>query len=132
MTQNKYWLNGSLVSKEQWEDDQAKQFPAFACDLAAKRAKERVTCPTCNGKGKQTIVATTLDEKGWHKEPPVEINCITCNGKKTITQDKAAQEQRMREAWCRCEVQGDPVPWRFANGAHGYDCSKCGKILQTG
>jgi len=37
----KYWSEtGSLITKEQWEDEQAAKFPAFARDLAARRATE--------------------------------------------------------------------------------------------
>jgi hypothetical protein len=36
--QTKYWSeSGSLISKEEWEKEQAKRFPAFARDLAKQK-----------------------------------------------------------------------------------------------
>ena len=114
------------VKKAKVHTFSVKSAKAAAAQILIKEA--RVTSPTCNGKGKQTIEVRHLGEPARS----IEIGCITCNGKKTITQDQAAQEQRMRDAWCKCKVPGDPIYYHYANGAHGYDCAKCGKILQTG
>lgn len=91
-----------------------------------------MNCPTCEGKGKQTITARMLTEKGWHDEPPVDITCITCNGNGEITQEQADELQAMKDAWCSCgNPSGDVVPYDYGT-CHGYDCRDCGKIIQTG
>ena len=95
-------------------------------------------CPAEGCKnGKMTIIATTIDEHGTRKEPPVEINCIWCGGLgDRISKYKAAKIQSeidaFKDAWCKCEEPGEPIYYEYDNGAHGYDCGKCGKILQTG
>jgi len=89
-------------------------------------------CPTCEGTGKQTITARTLTDKGWQDEPPVDIECITCDGACEITEERAKKLQEMHDAWCRC---GNPsrqgVPYDYGT-CHGVECYDCGKLLQTG
>ena len=49
-----------------------------------------ITCPTCKGRGTQTITAIELIGGKWEKQAPVKqapvtIDCITCDGRKKIT-----------------------------------------------
>lgn len=85
-----------------------------------------VICPDCGGTG---ILNYTVNSEG--KETKHSMNCITCNGNKKVSSVKALRYQQMKDAWCKCEIPGDEIYYDYGN-CHGYNCSKCGKILQTG
>lgn len=84
------------------------------------------TCPHCKGKKKLTC---TSYENG--KKFSFKVNCYTCDGAGTVTPEQEASLKRMREAWCKCKKHGEPQYYSSSSG-HGWTCSKCGKLLQTG
>ena len=89
-------------------------------------------CPSCKGRGKQSIKVVKSAKEGV-VESVVQISCATCRGACELTQEQLNTHKRLQEAWCRCgNPSGDVEYYEFDNGAHGYDCVDCGKILQTG
>jgi hypothetical protein len=93
-------------------------------------------CPSCK-QGKQSIKVTTITDKT--AESVVEVTCIDCAGDYEMDQARydeiVTKKQRMADAWCRCDEPGEPVYYEFFEDGrryHGYDCSKCGKVQQTG
>lgn len=100
-------------------------------------SKVKRKCPVCNGKGRQTVVATEYVPGGKDKElPPVEIDCIWCHGKGRMTPEEYADYRDINDMWCECEVPGEGI--YHADGEsdlcekHHWTCSKCGKITQVG
>jgi hypothetical protein len=80
----------------------------------------------------QTIHSTTYSGGGVEKRV-VEIKCLTCDGTGNATPEQLAKLQAMNDAWCKCgNPSGEPVPYRYADGSHGYNCADCGGLLQTG
>ena len=94
-------------------------------------------CPTCKGTGKQTIRATTIDDRGVTKEPPMVITCILCKGAKEISEAEFASVERERELWCRCSKSKsgpfyDDGKHPGCVNKHHWHCVNCGKITQIG
>lgn len=95
-------------------------------------SKVRMKCPVCKGKGSQTVKATEYVPGGKDKElPPVEINCIWCHGKGAMNVEEWSDYQDYMKMWCQCKVPGEAVYYEDEEG-HGWLCSKCNKVLQTG
>jgi len=96
--------------------------------------KEKVVCLVCEGGGKQTVKATTLNEIGWHAEPPIEIDCIWCHGKGNMTPEELQFHQWYQDVWCKCEPgEREDVPV-FDEQRQRWDtlCGTCGKALVIG
>ena len=89
--------------------------------------KNKFKCPQCNGTG---ILKITVNQTGKLTRL-MEINCITCDGTGYITAAQLAHHKELENLWCRCKVPGEAEYYECGN-AHGYNCSKCGNILQTG
>ena len=91
------------------------------------------TCPTCKGKKTQTIRAVEWSVGGKKKLPPVDINCMTCNGVGTVTPKIIAQLKAERAMWCRCSNSSEShyIP-DMGGMKHHYVCNDCGKITQIG
>jgi len=90
-------------------------------------------CPTCKGSGKQVVrTRTVLD--GVREVSDVKIECQTCQGSGEV--DKAEYEARqkaIRDFWCRCGNPSEDVEYyEYADGAHGWTCRDCGKVVQVG
>ena len=53
-------------------------------------------CPTCKGIGTQNIQSSTYKDGDFVLNDPVTIECITCNGKGCITNDKFIELEQQR------------------------------------
>ena len=95
-------------------------------------------CPIENCKdGKRIQKLTTIDGRTGKKTiSTYEIECSCCHGmgvvSKTRIKEYREQVEYSKSLWCSCKEQGDPIYYEYKDGSHGYDCSKCGKLLQTG
>lgn len=96
-----------------------------------------ITCPSCEGKKTQTIIAQLLTTKGLANQPPVTINCINCDGKGVVD----AKEQKRRDEandafWCKCKEEHGVTFYDDGEGhlctKHHYVCNNCHKVVQVG
>ena len=90
--------------------------------------KDLLPCPKCKD-GKMKISVNTGGGSGFTS---LDIQCIYCEGKGKITEVESARIKRMDDSWCRCSEPGEAIYYELPSGSHGYNCSKCGKIQQTG
>jgi hypothetical protein len=89
---------------------------------------ELTQCPTCKGTGKITIRSVEYRSDGI-----VSISCIWCDGKGKQTPAEKQKQEDFNNAWCKCgNPSGEVNYYHHMNGAHGYTCADCGKIIQTG
>lgn len=68
---------------------------------------------------------------GKVKTSKMQMSCHKCDGNGSLTPAQVERERRYQAAWCRCTEPGEAIYYNHG-GAHGYTCSKCDKILQTG
>ena len=91
-------------------------------------------CPTCKGRGKQTLHVT---ENG-RKLPPMDIECVTCQGQRHITNKMFSDLKWEEKQWCSCgkSEQFDLVFYNDGENPncykHNWCCGNCGKIVQVG
>ena len=85
---------------------------------------------TCDN-GKITVSAQLVTSKGLVSQEPVVMNCIWCNGTGTMTDAEAKFRKEYMDAWCTCEDSPDSIYYEQGR-SHGWICSCCGKITQTG
>lgn len=99
-------------------------------------------CTVCKGTGKQTLHASELvfdyDAKKWVEkpEPPVEIDCVFCKGKGTLTPVQKAVVNYAKNMWCKCKKDYGTTFYddnvHPVLRKHHYRCKKCGKVKQIG
>jgi DnaJ-class molecular chaperone len=89
--------------------------------------KRILKCVVCQGNGKQHLTAHEAGKPDCH----MDIKCVWCNGTGEMTQAQFEKKKRIDNAWCKCKEPGDPI-FYDQGGYHGYNCSICGKLLQTG
>lgn len=103
---------------------------------------EKHECPTCKGSKKMTVTAQLYNGKGFTPQPPVEMDCFTCNAKGFLTQAEVDEKEAAKKIWCKCEdhpyaihhEDGDTqeYPGGFIIDKHHYSCTKCGLVQQIG
>lgn len=96
-----------------------------------------ITCPTCKGKKTQTIIAQLFTDKGLIPQPPVDIDCMNCEGTGVVDSVKQKQREEAEDAfWCKCEDDHGVTFYDDGEGdachKHHYCCNKCGKVVQVG
>lgn len=92
-----------------------------------------VACPHCKGTGEIAYSVVRSGEPTLHSK----MDCITCNGKKTVSAATAKAFEDAKEIWCKC---GNPSGESSYHGDHSggviskhhYTCNDCGKITQIG
>jgi RecJ-like exonuclease len=87
----------------------------------------KLKCPHCKGRGKLTITSVHISAKGRSAPEKTEINCVTCDGKKTVSKEQKAAWNRYLASWCKCKKPGTAL----SDGRDWY-CSKCRKLVQQG
>lgn len=96
---------------------------------------KKIICKTCNGKKVQTIV-NTLTSEGWHEDDPVEIDCISCNGKGYMNKKELNFYNHYNNIWCKCENSSGSKYYDDNEheevSKHHYRCYDCGKVTQIG
>ncbi len=87
-------------------------------------------CPVCNGTGTQVL---TIVEH-LTQESKMVIKCHLCDGKMYITNDRLTAWNNYVNSWCKCEEPDyeNAGYFRKESGYHGWNCGKCGKLLQEG
>ena len=91
-----------------------------------------VDCPQCGGRGK--IAVDIIEGKELKTRDTWEINCVTCLGKKKVTQAEAEAHKRALASWCQCgnpSGEADYVP-DSPRAKHHWNCRDCGKLYQVG
>lgn len=98
-----------------------------------------ITCPSCNGKKTQTIIAQLYTKDGLIPQPPVEIKCMNCDGKGVVDAEEQKRKEEANDAfWCKCEDQDGRNTTYFDDGEgelcnkHHWACNNCGKVVQVG
>lgn len=105
-------------------------------------------CRVCNGTGNQTLTELDAPVTGvsQNKDGSLEVHldetqksgrtweipCVWCNGKGTMTKDQLDLWVWNQTAWCECEHRSGIHYYRHKNGAHGWKCNDCNKLVQTG
>jgi hypothetical protein len=89
------------------------------------------TCSECKGMGTLKVQYRVLTDKDWKDLPPSFLDCIRCNGTGQMTLEKEQALVDYNDAWCKCEKPGEYIYYQHGH-SHGYTCSICGKVLQTG
>lgn len=84
-------------------------------------------CPQCKGEKKITVTSYENGQKSSFK-----MKCPTCNGVGEVTPKQEELHKKIQNAWCRCgNEQPEPYDDR-PEGGHGWICSNCGGLIQTG
>lgn len=103
--------------------------------------EDKLTCPTCHGKKTCDIKATTIESGKPPRDEVVEgVECATCKSKGWISHAEAEARRNRENEWCTCGPNGEPnhenaVPYEFVEDGrrfHGWNCGRCGKLVQTG
>lgn len=92
-------------------------------------------CTGCHGTGKMTITGAEITAGGMKTLPPVQIDCVWCNGTGQLTNRQAKEQEDYTGLWCRCEghVETEYVPdGQGQINTHHWVCTTCGKIVQIG
>lgn len=127
-----------------------------------RRGRRRPTCPQCKGSKRLKLEETAppdfrveeADFAGGHQrafkvtllpreeEPEVlsvtEVDCPTCGGRGTVTEEEARAYEEALAAWCGCERVEDKDLDYFEAGQHPelekehWRHIVCGKIYQVG
>jgi excinuclease UvrABC ATPase subunit len=86
-------------------------------------------CPTCKGKGKQTVTVVNGS--------PFKVACVSCKGKRTVSDVELKAINKANAMWCQCD--GEAPTKFFQDGEHKgcvtkhhWHCQRCGKIAQIG
>lgn len=96
-----------------------------------------INCPQCNGSGKTKVGVVSFD---GNKATSFEMNCLTCDGNKTVTNVQLKQFNFEKNMWCKCsDVSKFSQNTYFVNDnqrkdlrKHHYRCCKCDKVTQIG
>ena len=98
----------------------------------------RHKCPACTG-GRITITGRMLTTEGWKDNPPIDIDCITCDGSGTIGEEHRRQLDEEQDAWHNSDIcqeedahyVPDNTPGALIS-KHHWVCNECRKIVQVG
>jgi hypothetical protein len=97
------------------------------------------TCTCCKGSGKQVIKAQEFGRGGnIIKLPDCEIECVICDGKGTLSDERVQALKEHQESWCTCKGQKqtkyiDNTPGARVSKHHWiHKKASCGKIVQIG
>jgi len=89
-----------------------------------------VTCPWCNGSGEMKIKSTFEG-----KTTASTMTCCHCEGRgEWEKHELEAYQAQLKAFWCDCEnPHEDHVEYyEEEDGRHGWKCTDCGKVRQTG
>lgn len=105
--------------------------------IRVEAAPAMVPCPTCKGKGKQTLETTTISPGKPVEKLSMEITCVVCKGAKLITPQAQRALKREMDLWCSCKTPSEDVIFHDDGECrqcrkHHYHCGTCGKITQVG
>ena len=94
-------------------------------------------CSVCSGSG---IIHCSISTFGSTKPvEQIDINCIDCRGRGTITSDIVKMIEKRNTIWCDCpDTSLDRGFYYVSDGVstvcakHHWCCSTCKKIIQVG
>jgi DnaJ-class molecular chaperone len=93
------------------------------------------TCPACHGSAKQPITVHTWTSEGL-VEKEEKVNCIWCNGKGVLADDRMAIYMHYADMWCKCHGKTPTVFYKDGEHPdlfkHHYRCGVCRKVKQIG
>ena len=120
----RYCRNGSLCRYKHITQDEVEEL--------SRHGNELIMCPGCNGRGVQEIKTYGLNIANSN----VEIQCMSCDGRREVSKRQRILKKVANREWCRCDGRVDthyyPDNTHPKCKKHCYVCVRCKGISQVG